>query len=82
MTDLKIVKMNNEKIQSGENVIERLEQALEMAKAGDIKNCVISCVLNNGDVMDCWANGSDPFVVVGALESVKREFMDSIIEAR
>ncbi len=81
---MKVVNINNTPSgqQSGENVIDRLETALAMAKDGHVKNCIVICALNDGDVADCWANGSDPFVMVGAIEAVKREFIDCCIEER
>ena len=63
---------------TGENVLERLEQAVEYAKEHPVQNVVIVMVSETG-VVDAWANGSKPFHVVGALESVKREFMDKCI---
>ena len=67
---------------SGEDVIARLEEALAMAKHGGVSNVVVVATMDDGCVMDCWANGKDPFLVVGGIESIKREFMDSAIEAR
>lgn len=68
--------------QSGANVIKRLEEALEMAKQGKIENCVIVMTGFNGDIIDCWANGNSPYVMSGAIETIKQEFMDAHIERR
>lgn len=81
MSDLTVVPISGGS-PNGENVIARLEEALELAKDGGISNCIVIMACSNGDVMDCWANGNKPFVMIGALESIKREFMDSKIEAR
>ena len=67
---------------SGINVIERLEEALEMARQGKIENCIIVMTCFNGDIIDCWANGNSPYVMSGALEATKQEFMNSHIERR
>lgn len=84
MSTLKVVNINNTESGkvSGDNVINRLEAALAAAKDGHISNVVILCSMNDGSVMDCWANGGDPFLIVGGLESIKREFMDACIEGR
>ena len=82
MANLKIVSFPTESPISGENVINRLEEALEFAKQGTICNCMIVMAGNDNSVVDCWANGNKPFVMIGGLESVKREFMDAIIEKR
>jgi len=81
MTDLRVVPISSKK-QSGKNVVERLEEAIAMAKSGTVDNCVIVMTCSNGDVVDCWANGGNPFVMVGALEAIKREFMDAVIQSR
>ncbi len=78
---LTVVSFSSE-VPNGQHVIERLEEALTMAKKGGVDNCVVIITRTDGSVMDCWANGNKPFVMVGALESVKREFMDAKIEGR
>ena len=60
----------------------RLQESLKMAETGVISNCIIVMTGHDGTVVDCWANGSSPFTMVGALETVKKEFMDQIIESR
>ena len=79
---LREVKATEDKQLSGDDVIERLEEALAMAKDGLISNLVLVAAMNDGDVMDCWANGSNPYLIVGGLEGVKRDFMDCVIEGR
>ncbi len=81
MPDFKVIDIDKE-VPNGANVIERLEEALEKAKHGGVDNCLIVMSFNNGDIMDCWANGNKPFVIVGALESLKKDFMDACIEDR
>lgn len=81
MSELKIVPFSNDTV-NGDFVIQRLEEALKEAKNGGVANCIVVMAMNNGSVQDCWANGSKPFVMVGALESIKREFMDACIEGR
>lgn len=53
MSDLKIVPIEKNETQSGDNVIDRLKQALSMAEDGLISNVVICAQLHNGDAMDC-----------------------------
>ena len=78
MNDIRVIP--KAKSASGKDVIQRLEEVLEMAKAGNIGNVIIISTLSDGNVMDGWANTSNPFVMIGALESTKREFMDMCIE--
>lgn len=79
---MKVVQFNNSEERSGENVIDRLEECLAMAKDGLIKNVLVIAVTNDNDVMDCWANTQSPFVVVGGIESLKLDFMTKVIERR
>ena len=79
---LNVVELKPATKEPGENVVQRLEQALELARRGELSNVVVVAVLNNGDVMDCWANGSQPYAVVGGLESLKFEFINGVIEKR
>ncbi len=79
---LKVVELKPHTKEPGDNVVQRLEQALELARRGELSNVVVVAVLNNGDVMDCWANGSQPYAVVGGLEGLKFEFINACIEKR
>lgn len=81
-TKVKVVDFKSASNEPGERVVELLEAALAAAKKGDIENVMIVAVEKNADVWSGWANGSQPFSVVGALESVKLEFMNSCIEKR
>lgn len=63
-------------------VLDRLYEAIDMAKEGNINCCAIVMVTHNGCVVDAWANGTQPFVIIGALEALKRDFMDTYIENR
>ena len=78
---MKVVEFNKN-IDNGDMVIERLEEALEMAKKGNIENCIIVMATRDGTVVDCWANRNIPFRMIGALESIKLEFMTACIEKR
>lgn len=79
---MNIVELKSKKGISGDNVDERIAEAVKFSKDRVIKNVVIVMIDSEENVLDCWANNSTPFAVVGAIESVKREFMDSCIEAR
>ncbi len=79
---LNVVELKPRTKEPGDNVVQRLEQALELARKGELSNVVVVAVLNNGDVMDCWANGSQPYAVVGGLEGLKFEFINACIEKR
>ena len=79
---MKVIEFKKDESASGENVVERLEECLAMAKDGLIKNVLVLAITNNDDVLDCWANHQSPFVVVGGIESLKLDFMNSVIERR
>jgi len=68
--------------ENGENVQARLLEAQDMAARGGISNCIIIMTGTDGSVVDCWANKNSPYQVVGALEALKHEFINSSIEQR
>ncbi|MDP1114637.1 hypothetical protein Q6270_26890, partial [Klebsiella pneumoniae] len=37
---------------------------------------------NDGSVLVCWHNGGRPYVMVGALESLRLDFINANIERR
>ncbi|EOC0120656.1 hypothetical protein ACI0YO_003593 [Cronobacter sakazakii] len=37
---------------------------------------------NDGSVLDCWHNGGRPYVMVGAMESLRLDFINANIERR
>jgi len=76
--DDEVVSINS----SDPRVIRTLNNCLKVANEENVENCVVIMTHKDGSISDCWANGKDPFVMVGALEMVKREFMDSLIESR
>ena len=68
---------------ANQNVITTFENALESAKADSgMLNCLLVTVSNDGTVRSAWANGNQPFTLLGILENVKAEFMDANIEKR
>ncbi len=77
----KVVSINKND-RSSDDVIERLEQALQMARDGGIDNCAVIMTCTNGNVIDCWANNNHSFLMVGAMESLKKDFMNRNIESR
>jgi len=77
---MKLIKMNQDK--TDPTVIKSIEKCLELAKKGGVENCAIVMTHNDNTVSDVWANGKDPYLVIGALESLKQEFIDSTIEKR
>lgn len=80
MDNLKIVDISKAQKSSGENVIERLEEMLEMAKNGNIKNVFIAASTTDSCLLRCWANGSDCFALAGQIEIGKIEFMKNTME--
>ncbi len=79
---MRLVEIGNKPKVNGENVEEELNHAIEYAKENNILNMAIVMIGEDGSVLDCWANNNKPFVMVGALESLKMEFMKGCIEGR
>ena len=79
---VKLGKFKKDNKPCGENVKQRINEALEFAESNPISNVLIVMISENGEVFDAWANQSDPFVAVGAMESLKKDFMDRCIEGR
>ena len=64
------------------SVRERFKECEEYMDSNTVVNAIVVLVCSDGTVVDCWANRNNPFVMVGALESIKKEFMDNCIEER
>ncbi len=74
---------------AGENVIERLEELLELAKAGEISNVAVAATYwedvtkQRGPAIGTgWANGNDSVAMVGAIKILGDEFQAANIESR
>lgn len=65
-------------------VISRLQEALEMAKAGSVRSVAVVMLLDAPDsaIVDCWHNGGQPYVMLGAIESLKVNFLNAAIDRR
>ena len=57
------------------SVIERLQEALDMAKDGKIANVMVVMVDTEDNVMHGWANGNRPSLMIGELYCATNEFM-------
>jgi hypothetical protein len=82
---MKLVEIkNNTKAENihGDNVELRLNQAIEYLKDNIVTNVVVVMVGGDGSVIDSWANRTNPYVMLGALECIKFDFMNSCIEPR
>ena len=66
---------------NGFNVDERVAELVELLKNNDVENVVIIATTSSG-IASSWANSSDPFAIIGAIEVLKLEFMNSSIEPR
>lgn len=84
MSDLKVVPFTS-KAQSGHDsleVIRLLEEALQMARNGNCHSLAVIMLSNDGGAIDCWHNGGRPYVMMGAIEALKADFIRTSIEAR
>jgi len=84
MTKLKIVKEGDTPVSksSGENVIAYLEEILAIAKEGRISNVAVVAIVDDDEIMDCWANGYKPYAIAGGMEGLKTELILQHIERR
>ena len=82
MSELKVINISDvkNKKESGDNVIDRIEEILEMAKNGHISNVFIAASTTDDALLRCWANSSDCFALAGQIEIGKIEFMANTIE--
>ncbi len=81
MNKLTVIK-NDELQESNPIVLDRLSEAMDMAREGGIDSCMIIMVSHDGYVVDAWANGKQPFTMVGAIEALKFDYIQSQIEQR
>lgn len=84
MSDLKVVPFRKpaHKDASKETVIRLLEEALEQARKGECHSVALVLMDVDGNVLDCWHNGGRPYVMLGAMESLKSDFINANIERR
>lgn len=84
MPDLKIVELKPSKEADNNNVevIRPLEEALQYAREGKIQSLALLMINNDGSVLDCWHNGGRPYAMVGAMESLRLDFINANIERR
>ncbi|WP_227781011.1 hypothetical protein [Hafnia paralvei] len=65
-----------------QEIIRLLEEALEHAKNGSYHSIAIVMISAEHEVLDCWHNGLYPYQMVGALESLKTDYIHACIERR
>ncbi|CNI32855.1 TPA: hypothetical protein ACW96C_004481 [Yersinia enterocolitica] len=63
------------------NVIRLLKEALAFAENGSPQSLAV-IMISNGDVMDCYHHGGAPYMMVGAIESLKTDYIHAQIERR
>ena len=84
MSNLNLVKFEKktEPSHDQQEVIRLLEEALHFAKSSNYTSLAIVMIREGGDVLDCWHNGGRPYVMLGAFEAMKADFLAANIEAR
>lgn len=70
--------------ESDPRAVQFLREALAAAEAGSVKVALVILMTDDGGVIDGWSTTEEirPYTMVGALESIKREFMDRHIQHR
>ncbi|MCB5323540.1 hypothetical protein LH412_16165 [Yersinia intermedia] len=83
MSELKVVPLikNSASEYNKANVIRFLKEALEFAENGNPQSLAV-IMISNGDVVDCYNHGGAPYVMVGAIESLKTDYLHAQIERR
>ena len=76
----KVVSLSDIKKESGANVVTILEEMLESARRGEVVNCLIVTVNSDYSCSRAWANGYQPFTLLGQLENAKAGFMAAHLE--
>lgn len=66
----------------GSNVIERIQEALDMAKSGRIANVCMVMVDHENNVMHGWANHNRPTLILGEMQCAAHEFMVASTQRR
>ena len=79
MTDLNVV---TEMSESNPEVIDRVNDCIDFVNEQAIDSCAIVLISKSGEILDCWANGHRPYVMLGALEALKADYLDASIERR
>ena len=64
------------------NVIERLDEALTMAKHGNIANVLIVMVDTDDNALHGWANGNRLLLILGEMQCASHDFMISNTQRR
>lgn len=84
MSDLKVVPFsgNVQSEHDNQEVIRLLEEALQMARDGSCHSLAVIMLSNDGGAIDCWHSGGRPYVMLGAIEALKADFIRTNIEAR
>ncbi|QCT21761.1 hypothetical protein FEM41_19940 [Jejubacter calystegiae] len=86
MSGLRVVnfdkKLCAEKRHHADEVIRLLEEALQLARDGNCQSLAVLMMDVDGNIIDCWHNSDRPYVMVGALESLKTDFIHACIERR
>ena len=75
-----LVVLHKPPTENGPNVNDYLEKFIEHVKRGGVENFAL--VIHNTDqtIMTCWANSNYPYTMIGALDVLKKEFIDRAIE--
>lgn len=84
MSDLKVVEFKRDEASEfhQSEVIRKLEEALSHAKSEKCISLALLMICSNGNVVDCYHNGGRPYVMVGAIEALKHDFISAQIESR
>lgn len=86
MTGFRVIEggFGKKKAESDPRAVKFLREALAMAEAGGVQVALVILMNDDGGITDGWSATDPirPYTMVGALESIKRDFMDRHIQHR
>ena len=77
ITKLEVVE---QKQANGVNVAERINDLLDFIAKGEVKNIAFVGIGNDNSVISCYANGSNPYAMIGGIEKLKSDLINNCIE--
>ena len=64
----------------GEDIVERLEEVLTRARAGEISSIAIAIVTRAGCVNQCWSNAPSLPALMGSVALLQHKLAEGMVE--
>lgn len=84
MPELKVVEFRDspDVVHNNAEVVRLLKEAIGYAESETSQSLALVMLNKDGSVVDCWHSGGRPYVMVGAMESLRIDFINANIERR